>query len=106
MAAVSWRVVPLALAVTLAAGGCTAGPAGRAPHTRTFPAATAGRISAYLDGLAARGMLTGTVLVTSGVFTSPFQTNPSTLVVKAGEFQYQPPPPPDFRSGGGTLGLG
>ena len=30
----------------------------------------------------------------------------STLVVKAGEFQYQPPPPPDFRSGGGTLGLG
>jgi CubicO group peptidase (beta-lactamase class C family) len=61
MTAVSWRVVPLALAVTLAAAGCTAAPAARA---RTFPAATAGRISAYLDGLAARGMLTGTVLVT------------------------------------------
>jgi uncharacterized RDD family membrane protein YckC len=30
----------------------------------------------------------------------------STLVVKGGEIQYQPPPPPDFRYGGGTLGLG
>jgi len=61
MAAVRWRVVPLALAVTLAAGGCTAA---RTSAARTFPTATAGRISAYLDGLAAHGMLTGTVLVT------------------------------------------
>jgi CubicO group peptidase (beta-lactamase class C family) len=64
MAAVRWRVVPLALAVTLAAGGCTTAPAARTSPARTFPAVTAGRISAYLDGLAARGMLTGTVLVT------------------------------------------
>jgi CubicO group peptidase (beta-lactamase class C family) len=66
MAAVSWRVVPLALAVavTVAAGGCTAAPATRASPAGTFPAATAGRISAYLGGLAAHGMLTGTVLVT------------------------------------------
>src|SRR5512142_3046019 len=64
MAAVSWRVVPLALAVTLAAGGCTAAPGARASPVRTFPAATAGRISAYLGGLAAHGMLTGSVLVT------------------------------------------
>jgi len=64
MAAVRWRAVPLALAVTLAAGACTAAPATRSSSAGTFPAATAGRISAYLDGLAARGMLTGTVLVT------------------------------------------
>src|SRR5690349_16850665 len=64
MAAVRWRVVSLALAVTLLAGGCTAAPATRASPAGTFPAATARRISAYLDGLAARGMLTGTVLVT------------------------------------------
>jgi hypothetical protein len=64
MAAVGWRVVPLALAVTVAAGACTAAPATRASPAGTFPAATAGRISAYLDGLAADGMLTGTVLVT------------------------------------------
>jgi CubicO group peptidase (beta-lactamase class C family) len=64
MAAVGWRVVPLALAVALAAGACTAAPATRASPAGTFPAATAGRISAYLDGLAAGGMLTGTVLVT------------------------------------------
>ena len=65
MAAVSWRVISLALVVALAAG-CTAAPAARASPAATFPAATAGRISAYLDGLAARGMLTGTVLVTRG----------------------------------------
>jgi len=64
MAALSWRVVPLALGVTLAAGGCTTAPITRASPAGTFPAATAGRISAYLDGLAADGMLTGTVLVT------------------------------------------
>jgi CubicO group peptidase (beta-lactamase class C family) len=58
-----WRIVLVALGIALAAASCTSG-SGQAPRSGSFPAAH--QISRYLDGLAARGRLSGTVLVTRG----------------------------------------
>ncbi len=54
----------IALAAAAAAAGCTGGRVPATPAPRSFPAAS--QISRYLHGLAARGRLSGTVLVTRG----------------------------------------